>query len=364
MSKYFRLLLPLSILLVLFACADRTTITDPGVTAPTGMADNGGNPPELITAITLDSAIFSIYVDGVTGQTITAHNVTADWVENVVTWNSFAGAFDPATLDSYVADGIGFHRVDITALVQAWLNGTTPNYGILLQQAVGGLTAHLSSEAPIIATHPMLQLYYNDGGPQVVTIQRGTNGTVYDTYIRENLPTTNFGAEVFIYTGFVGVYEKQILVKFELPVDQEEGCTRTIGYWKTHAGFGPQPDVVTALLPQYLGTFGGVKTLNVTTALIAYNVLNQNVYGTAANGITKLYAQLLGAKLNGENGADLTDVAATIAAADIFLATHDYLDWAGLSQADKNMVLGWQGMLDSYNNGYIGPEHCEDEVVE
>ena len=39
------------------------------------------------------------------------------------------------------------------------------------------------------------------------------------------------------------------------------GCTRTIGYWKTHAGFGPQADVVTPLLPILLGSAGGAKTL-------------------------------------------------------------------------------------------------------
>lgn len=361
MFKLLKLLLPLFLISMFFACGNQPVITEPGTPTSTGAISDDGFQGELTAAITLDSAIFSIYVDGVTNQTITAHNITADWLENVVTWNSFAGAFDPASLGSYVSNGIGFHRVNITSLAQAWLNGTTPNYGILLKQAVGGLTPHLSSEAPIVATHPMLQLYYDS---QVVTIQRGTFGTVYDTYIRENLPTTNFGAEVYIYTGFVSIYEKQILVKFELPVDEQDGCTRTIGYWKTHAGFGPQPDMVTQYLPIWLGTPGGAKSLNVSTALIAYNVLGQNVYGTPSNGITKLYAQLLGAKLNGENGADLTDVAAVIAAADIFLATNNHLDWAGLSQADKNMVLGWHDMLDDYNNGYIGPGHCEEDSVE
>ena len=40
------------------------------------------------------------------------------------------------------------------------------------------------------------------------------------------------------------------------------GCTRTIGYWKTHAGFGPQADAVTPLLPILLGSAGGAMTLN------------------------------------------------------------------------------------------------------
>ena len=92
---------------------------------------------------------------------------------------------------------------------------------------------------------------------------------------------------------------------------------------------------------------------------MAVDILSQDVYGTPENGITKLYAQLLGAKLNGEAGAELTDVAAVIAAADAFLATHDWNDWDGLSDEDQEMVLGWHDMLDDYNNGLIGPIHCE-----
>jgi len=38
------------------------------------------------------------------------------------------------------------------------------------------------------------------------------------------------------------------------------GCTRTIGYWKTHAGFGPQADGLSAHLPIWLGTPGGASS--------------------------------------------------------------------------------------------------------
>lgn len=143
-----------------------------------------------------------------------------------------------------------------------------------------------------------------------------------------------------------------------------EGCTLTIGYWKTHAGFGPspqKPDAVTPLLPIWLGTPGGAKSINVETASMAVDILNMNVLGTPSNGITKLYAQLLAAKLNQANGADVSSVASTISAADAFLATHNYLDWAGLSRADKNMVLGWVTTLDNYNTGIIGPGHCSEQ---
>lgn len=143
-----------------------------------------------------------------------------------------------------------------------------------------------------------------------------------------------------------------------------QGCTLTIGYWKTHAGFGPQADKVTALLPQLLGKVGGTKTRTVSTAADAVQYLSfkgSNNSFDAANGINKLYAQLLAAKLNIANGAGGSVVAPTITAADNFLASNDSAAWASLTRSQKNQVNAWAGILDQYNNGLIGPSHCSEE---
>jgi SdrD B-like domain len=137
------------------------------------------------------------------------------------------------------------------------------------------------------------------------------------------------------------------------------GCTLTIGYWKNHAGFKSQPDMITQYLPIWLGTAAGPKSLAVTNRTIAVNVLVMKTYGTESNGITKLYAQLLGAKLNLASGASDAPIAPAIAAADAFLANHNYLDWSGLSPADQQMVLDWMEDLDDYNNGLTSVPHCE-----
>jgi hypothetical protein len=134
------------------------------------------------------------------------------------------------------------------------------------------------------------------------------------------------------------------------------GCTLTVGFWKNHAGLGPQPDYVTQFLPIWLGTSGGAKSVQVTTAAGAASILG--VPDSSSNGISKLYAQLLAAKLNIANGADGSAVASTIADADAFLATHDSGDWTSLSPAEQTTVLGWMTTLDNYNNGLIGPGHC------
>ena len=137
------------------------------------------------------------------------------------------------------------------------------------------------------------------------------------------------------------------------------GCTYTIGYWKNHGGFGPQPDYVTQFLPIWLGTPGGLKSMDVNSGVIAHDILGQKTYGDPSNGITKLYAQMLGAKLNIAAGASGGAIAATITAADAFLATHNYLDWNSLSKSEKKAVLNWQGKFGNYNEGLIGPGHCD-----
>ena len=50
----------------------------------------------------------------------------------------------------------------------------------------------------------------------------------------------------------------------------------------------------------------------------------------------------------------------TIAIADAFLADYDWTDWRSLSKDEKHMVNGWKSTFDDYNNGDIGPGHCDD----
>lgn len=152
------------------------------------------------------------------------------------------------------------------------------------------------------------------------------------------------------------------------------GCTLTIGYWKNHTGTGPgnQADMVTAQLPVWLGTAKPIlpllcnlnnscKSVNVNTVTIAKNILsmsyNDGTAGAASNGISKLYAQLLAAKLNIKSGASNT-VGSTISAADTFLGTHNQGDWATLSKSEKNNILFWMTVLDNYNNGLVTVPHC------
>ncbi len=403
------------------------------------------------------------------------HRVTSSWQEMVVTWNNFGGAFDATIWTSFTANTFGWKAIDITSIVQAWADGTYPNYGMLLdKEGVSQRSEFVSSEA-INIQHPWVEICTDAGCDTIVLTE--------DTYINENEPATNFGlAGLLSGVDNTTSKEKQILLWFPVPTLEDpvaaigdrvwydnnldgiqnegeagvpgvtvqlfdclgnllaemltdangwylfenlppgdyhvkfsdlpagyvftsqnqggddtddsdadpltgetictnlvggetdrtwdagiymppsEGCSHTIGYWKTHAGIGSgnQGDEVSQYLPIWLGTAAGAKSRLVNTAQLAVNYLSMNVYGTSSNGITKLYGQLLGAKLSIADGAADGDIAATIAAADAFLALYDYTNWTGLTAAQKTMVIGWKDLLDQYNNGLIGPGHCDE----
>lgn len=143
------------------------------------------------------------------------------------------------------------------------------------------------------------------------------------------------------------------------------GCTLTIGYWKTHANPNSprnNPDETLKVLAEqpngtiWLGTPNDAKSVAVTSTN-AVSILTFE----GSNGIKKLQAQLLAAKLNIANGADGSSVQSTIAAADLFLAQNGANGWNDLSKAKKQKVLAWMSTLDDFNNGLIGPGHCSEE---
>ena len=145
------------------------------------------------------------------------------------------------------------------------------------------------------------------------------------------------------------------------------GCTLTIGYWKTHANpLSPRtnPDETLKVLASqggtiWLGTPNGAKSVAVTSS----NVVNLLKMEDASNGINKLYAQLLAAKLNIAHGASGSAVQSTIASADAFLAQYRASQWDNLNKQQRNQVLNWARALDQYNNGLTGPGHCSESTT-
>lgn len=356
LTKLFMLIIVMGMMMV--GCSDNSNplINEDSTTA--GAKSIGGF--SLAEYGTLESATFHLYVNIASNRVVNVHRITDPWLETVVTWNNFNRSYMNDIFGSFQPDHVGWYEVDITTLVEGWMAGTYDNYGFLLAQSDHSYPRQVYNSRENAMNQPYLEICFtNTDGTTCETIV-----PFADAMISEYYPDQNFGKAELLITGWpdpTGV-EKQSIFKFEIePYETDDGCTFTIGYWKNHAGFGPQADMVSGLLPVWLGTAEGAQSLHVTTAAMAVDVLVQKTYGRPSNGITKLYAQLLGAKLNIATGAGYSDVDDIIAAADEFLAEHDWMDWDGLSIGDRNMVLNWHDMLDDYNNGLIGPGHCDRE---
>jgi hypothetical protein len=130
---------------------------------------------------------------------------------------------------------------------------------------------------------------------------------------------------------------------------EEDSCTFTQGYWKTH---GPIP------------TGNNVNewaATSLTLGTVVYTDLQlQSIFDTpaAGNGLIALAHQFIAAKLNVANGADDTDIAAAIAAADALIGGL-VVPPVGAGSLPSSVTSALTNALASYNEGEIGPGHCE-----
>lgn len=92
------------------------------------------------------------------------HLITAPWSEGTVTYSSFGNAFNPAPFTSLVTGPgpIPALYFDMVAPLQAWVSGSAPNHGVLLNQGLTGQRIVRSSEDSIPSYRPTLQFCYTD----------------------------------------------------------------------------------------------------------------------------------------------------------------------------------------------------------
>ncbi|MCA0931450.1 T9SS type A sorting domain-containing protein [Lutimonas saemankumensis] len=159
----------------------------------------------------------------------------------------------------------------------------------------------------------------------------------------------NYNGDSFIVGGVVVDVEKVY-----------DGCTLTQGYWKTHSlcksgnGNGPRRDSTWDLIP------GGYAE-NTSFFLSKQNYCE--VFDTKPGKGGKYYIlayQYIAAQLNLLNNSDPSDIADAYKEATDFLEEHTPQEVKGnRTLEDKAVKLG--GILDDFNNGRIGPGHCDDK---
>ncbi|WP_437758424.1 DNRLRE domain-containing protein [Sorangium sp. So ce1389] len=109
---------------------------------------------------TVESATFSAWLYSSGTNEIRVHRINASWSESAVTWSSFADSYDPAVEATFVGGSAGVATVDLTALVQAWVDGVHPNHGFLLEEDSTALTAYRSSEHSSLSDRPSLEVCF------------------------------------------------------------------------------------------------------------------------------------------------------------------------------------------------------------
>lgn len=131
------------------------------------------------------------------------------------------------------------------------------------------------------------------------------------------------------------------------------GCTLTQGYWKTHSQRGPAP---------YDDNWANLGSLQEDTPFFSSGLTWYQLFWTppaGGNAYIQLAHQYMAAKLNILNGASTTPaVVAAIAWAESFFPGKTPA--TTLSKSVKAAAVAAAGTLGSYNEGLIGPGHCDE----
>jgi hypothetical protein len=124
--------------------------------------------PQLPQSAVLNSATMTLYTTVAGGGPINIHAATSAWVENAVTFTSFNQKF-ASTISAVLqpTTSATVKSIDLTALTQAWIAGTTVNNGVILRTTASPATFIMSSEATVsgagannVPLRPALTLCY------------------------------------------------------------------------------------------------------------------------------------------------------------------------------------------------------------
>ena len=298
----------------------------------------------------IDSAAFYIKVNSTVNAEVTLHRITNDWQELAITWNNFSGSFDTNVEGSFIAPSADWYSVDVTSLVNSWFDGTYSNYGMLLKEASPFATQFYNSRETGFG--PYLKVWWTLDG----TSGYDSTNAFADSYIQSDSGDVNFGNSLELATGWQDTVEKQSMVKFEIELVYT-GCTRGQGYWKTHSKYGPAPyDSVWALVGEDSAFFLSNKTY--------YEVFwTPPSSGNAYYMLAHFY---IATKLNFASGADPSEVQEAFDDATELFETYtpEYIDGLKGNNSIRQHFISLKNILGQYNDGEIGPGHCEESVGE
>jgi hypothetical protein len=303
---------------------------------------------EIPVGATIDSAMVFFNVTSASDKEVTLHRITNSWDEMMVTWNNFGGSFDATVENSFTPSGMGWYSVDVTGLVNSWIDSTYQNYGILLKETSPDTFQTFSSKEG--SDSPFLKVWYTLNGSS----EYDSTDVFADSYIQSDSGDVNFGNSMELVTGWQDTVEAQTLVSFEIEmVMVYTGCTRGQGYWKTHSFYGPAPyDSTWALLGE-------------DSTFFLSNQTNHDVMWTPPSGGNAYYMlahQYIATVLNILSGADPSEIQATLDDATDMFETYTPEDIGNLrgNNQIRQEFISLKNMLARYNDGEIGPGSCSE----
>ena len=152
--------------------------------------------PSGISASQVTSAYVYLLKKEHKAPTIKAYRVTSDWSSSSITWNS-KPSYSTAYASGVATNTVGeWYGLNVTTLVKYWLNGTYPNYGMVLKEPSetdsAQKTKFYSSDAPS-PNKPELVINYTYYGsrPYQDTSRRNVNcmgyALEYEDYIASEM---------------------------------------------------------------------------------------------------------------------------------------------------------------------------------
>jgi len=153
------------------------------------------------------TATLELYAPISSTPNLRAYAALGAWTETGVTWNTKPTY--SADYGAQTANGLGWHKWNVTSLVQQWQAGTRTNYGFLLAQA-GTTYGTLDYNSRTAASNfPRLTVIYTtQGSPAILPVQA-------DTWINQALPSSNYGSDTQLSVGRVTGNARHTLLKFD-----------------------------------------------------------------------------------------------------------------------------------------------------
>ena len=169
-----------------------------------------------IPVASVDSAVLRLFVfdkNGVLSSPIVINRVTTDFDINTVTYNTMPTYVPTAiTTDITVEEILTYIEIDITSLVNQWLNGDFPNYGIALTNPDGTTSIQFGGKPVGAAFEPQLVINYSQGttgnlagiqtqlqGSPGVLINDSAN-VIFDTVINDQSENISYNAATGEFT--------------------------------------------------------------------------------------------------------------------------------------------------------------------